>query len=1023
MDIDISEFLPKYPNIVKVDDNDLFNPYGDEDFYESIYKKKEFYDERVPKTEPFPELPGLLMKHQKILARFLSARTPYDKILLMLQMGVGKTCAAIGAVEEIKNQPDSGFTGALVFARGEGLLNNFINELVFKCTAGQYIPEDFENLTDLEKVHRINKSTKGWYTMHTFETFAKDVINKLSDEALIEKFSNKIIIIDEVHNLRLQEKVQGLEMYKQFHRFLHVVENCKIILMSGTPMKDSPEEIASVMNLLLPVDEQLPTGEQFTKDFLTSSGSIKPSKIKTFKKALKGRVSYLKAMQSSVKKVMVGTQIGDLRHFAVAEDTMSSHQTEGYIKAMERDEGEAGIYSFARQASLFVFPDGTYGPEGFDKYVQTITSKKMRRGGVKDVSTYRLTPELRAKLTGATPQESLAKLAVYSSKYAATIENIVASQEEGKSVFVYCEFVKGGGAILFSLCLELYGFVSTSGGKLEVERPRYALVTNKTATQTTIKKTVAAFNRPENMNGNFIRVIIGSKVIGEGFSLKNVQEENILTPHWNYAETDQAIARGYRLGSHQDLIRDGITPVVKVYQRASIPSRGKFQSIDLKMYEISEDKDIAIKKIERAIKEAAFDCALTYDRNYTPGNEGTRECEYDNCEYVCDGVSPGLMSDTLTNEQLDLSTYQLYYSSPREAQIIRQIIAKFNDTFSLDIETFFTEFTEFTRFEIISALRTVVNENYPVTNKYGLRSYMREEDNVFFLVDSLSVISTFQSEYYTRNPTLKFGFTFNRLLTSIEKEYLPALMDKICKAELLITLSESINKLPLELQEVVLEETINARVRGIKSSTRFQGLVLEYYKDYYSNIEGTWTSWLPSRQSDGFYRCRSSTGVWDDCSDEMMEAVKTYREKTQTDILENPYGYYAMYNRELNSFCIRDVSRRDLIDNPDARKRSKGRKCPDAWKRDELVNIAANILKIAPPVDFLSTNTVAELKAQAKTTRYAKDILKDGMTSEDLRRILYWSSKQIKPTCRALEYWFTENNLIVEDPKCGTSKK
>jgi superfamily II DNA or RNA helicase len=1021
MDLDISEFLPKYPNVNNVDDS-LLNPYEGEGFYESIYKKKEFYDEKVPAVEAFPDEPGLLMKHQKILSRFLSARTPYDRILLMLQMGVGKTCAAIGAIEGIKNQHDSGFTGALIFARGEGLLNNFINELVFKCTTGQYIPEDFDNLTDLEKVHRINKTTKGWYNMHTFETFAKDIISKSSDEVLIEKFSNKIIVIDEVHNLRLQEKVKGLEMYKQFHRFLHVVENCKVILMSGTPMKDSPEEIASVMNLLLPLNKQLSTGEQFVQDYLNPDGTIKKKKIASFKRALKGKVSYLKAMNSSVKKVMMGTKIGKMKHFAVVEDMMSKHQTKGYINATAKDEEEKGIYTFSRQASLFVFPDGTYGPQGFTNNVQEVTVKKLKQGKLKDSYTYKLSPELRTALSGQTHAESLVKLSKYSSKYAATIRNILEAQDKGKSAFVYCEFVKGSGAILFSLILELYGFVSTQGeGNMDIERPRYALVTNKTATQNAIKKIVAKFNKPENMNGNLIRVIIGSKVIGEGFSLKNVQEENILTPHWNYSETDQAIARGYRLGSHQDLLRAGITPIVQVYQRVSIPL-GKIQSIDLRMYEISEDKDIAIKKIERVIKEAAFDCSLTYQRNYTPGMEGLRECEYEDCEYECDGIPSGLLEQDLTEEQLDLSTYQLYYASFQEAGIMSKIAKVFQDTFTMDIEAIFETINDFSKFEIVSALRTMVNENYPITNKYGLISYMREEDNKFFLVDSLSVVSTFPSEYYTRNPTLKSGLTFSKLVGMLEKQTLPETIDLVCNSKDLNILSVNMNKLPLSIQEIVLEETINAHIAGIQKSKQIQDLILEYFKDYHSNIEGEWTSWLPSRQKDGLYRCRVK-GRWRDCSEEQAEDIKEYREKVKTGMLTNPYGYYAMYNRELNSFCIRDVSRPELINNPDSRKRSKGRKCPDAWKRPELINLAANILKIPAPEDFLLGDKPRELLDKGKVTRYAKDIVKDGMSSEELRRILYWSSKQIKPTCESLETWFTDNNLIVEDPKCGTSIK
>ena len=68
MEQDITNFLLKYPNIDNFDDN-ILNPY-EEDFYEVIYKKKEFYENRLEKFEQIPKKIGSLMKHQKLIARF-----------------------------------------------------------------------------------------------------------------------------------------------------------------------------------------------------------------------------------------------------------------------------------------------------------------------------------------------------------------------------------------------------------------------------------------------------------------------------------------------------------------------------------------------------------------------------------------------------------------------------------------------------------------------------------------------------------------------------------------------------------------------------------------------------------------------------------------------------------------------------------------------------------------------------------------------------------------------------------------
>ena len=78
------------------------------------------------------------------------------------------TCAAIGAIEQIKSENNS-FTGALIFARGDTLIENFKNELIFQCTPGQYIPENYYDLSPGEQVARKNKAVGKYYTFFTFQ--------------------------------------------------------------------------------------------------------------------------------------------------------------------------------------------------------------------------------------------------------------------------------------------------------------------------------------------------------------------------------------------------------------------------------------------------------------------------------------------------------------------------------------------------------------------------------------------------------------------------------------------------------------------------------------------------------------------------------------------------------------------------------------------------------------------------------------------------------------------------------------
>jgi hypothetical protein len=1051
---DITEFLPKYPNIFQ-DSDDLFNPY-DNDFYENIYNKKEFYDEKLDKIEEFPDEVGGLLKHQKIIARFFSSHTNYDQLLLVHEMGTGKGCSAIGAIEQIK--ADGGFRGALYLAKGDALLNNFMNELIFKCTDGRYIPEDYENLTKLEKVHRKKKALKEYYRFNTFETFAKYIKNS-SDSNLQKEYNNFVIVIDEVHNLRIQDKISGLNIYEQFFRFLHTIEGCKILLMSGTPMKDDVKEISSVMNLILPTKNDgkgyLPVGDDFTKEFFTQSESIytvKPDKIKELKKVFKGRVSFLHAMESNVKKEYKGLLMGTLKYFKVVADKMSTFQTEVYQEAYKLDkEGDKeGVYSNSRQAILFVYPDKSFGKPGFDKYVKRSKSNNFfidDNGKRKSLITFSLSKELKDEIKGISDEQSLKKLEKFSSKYATTVRNILRAKEQGKCVFIYNEFVYGGGLILLGLILELFGFSKCTGKeKNNDERPRYASLTNVTSTTTQIRDIVNRFNEKDNVHGKIINIIMGSRKISEGFSFQNIQIEDIQTPWFNYSETSQAIARGIRLGSHRKLIESGLTnPVVEIYQRVSIPKIGK--SVDLEMYEISEDKDIGIKGVERIIKESAFDCGLTYKRNFVLNKNGERECEYMDCIYTCDGIS----SYDIQDKYLDYTTFQLYYNNQNIDKIIEFVKNIFRKVFSIDLETIKTLFEDenqyYTDFDIISALKKIIDTNTVIVNKYGFFSYIKEANNIYFLVDNLSLKGKVASEYYTEYPHVTIpDQTFSKIIDPIYYKSLPKIIKEIFSIEKTSELRKLISKLPSEIVEFIIEQSLIAERQNIQTNKDQRKMILEYFKSFYKEIDGTLISSYLYKQEE-VLRCLSND-EWDDCDEDSKEKYLESQRQQIVDLENNPYGYYGQKNPDNDKFCIRDVSNKNK--ETQKHKKTSGLVC-STWKLPALYDMVINKVKIPLPDEtevrkylvkfientnrkrtvatrlkipsFQDTEAIWKLIKEFKNINTMFDDVKNNLTADDMIRILYWGTKTKDDICVDIENWFEKENLLVSDTGCGKGDK
>jgi superfamily II DNA or RNA helicase len=1048
--MEIVDFLSKYANINNFSDN-IFNPYSS-DMNLVIFKKKEFYDERLPKVEPFPEKPGDQMKHQKIIARFFSSRTMYDQLLLFHFLGSGKTCSSIGAIEQIRSE-NSTIKGAIVFAKGEALLRNFINELVNKCTAGQY--------KDPQSKRINNRKIKEYYRFETYETFAKQ-LKGMSDVDIENNFSNRILVLDEVHNLRLKKKKEeDLNIYNEFWRLCHFTKNTKILLLSGTPMTDTPYEISNILNLMLPLDQQLPTGREFMNLYFNNLGEglfeVKPEMKDDLKYKMKGRVSYLNAMQSEVKKTFEGKKVKPLTQFIVYEDFMSPFQSKAYTLAYEKDtvsvtenvndivDEKSGLYKNSRQASLFVFPDGSYGSTGFNKYI--ITSSKISvidEGKNKVMYSYSLSPELFKVLNGGTVEEKLNNLQKYSSKYADTIRNILLCRSEGKCVFIYSELVKGSGLILFSKILEqIFGFTKANGDE-STEAARYSIISNETTTQAEIISILRRFNQPDNMNGKYINVILGSKIISEGITLNNIQSENILTTWWNYTQISQAIGRGYRLGSHRDLIKAGIIPEVKIYQRVSIPNN-KTPSIDVRMYYISEIKDINIKQVERLMKEASFDCALNYNRNYVPDKENQRECDYMECEYNCDGVPKDLITNGLNKEQIDDTTYNLYYSSYAVKNIMVKIIEIFRHYFTMDYDNIVSYILninpEYTEFEIITALRNIINSSYVINNKYGFPSYLKEDDNIYYLVNSIAIDADYLSTYYSENPIINNNLSYNEIVNKMYLETIPRDISSLCDGSSEKYIKEILSRLPLEVQEIILEQSLKAQKLNLDKNKKVREIILEYYKYYYYEFDGVLVSDLLYEDTDTIRCLDQTTLLWEDCVGDkyikMIEDIKISKKKT---LEKSKYGYYGQLNKKNKEFCLRDVSEvTELTGDGDKRKLTSGKRCIN-WDRTTLTNIVACKLKVPIPElsgqalkkyqKLIGNKSKKELWEMIHENAHTKDCYSkdektyNKLTEEDLKRMVYWGSVMRKPMCNSLMEWFRENDLLDEkNLTCGINTK
>ena len=166
--------------------------------------------------------------YQKLLKNFMSINSPYKGILLYHGLGSGKTCTSITIAENLKNDKN------IVVMLPASLKNNFIYKGLLFCG-------DEEYKTDEEKYKK----------KYTFVSYNSAYV--LKDLKLLGSLDNKVIIIEEVHNL-ISIIMSGIEgggkSGMEIYNLLMNATNTKIIALSGTPIINDIFEVGILCNIL-----------------------------------------------------------------------------------------------------------------------------------------------------------------------------------------------------------------------------------------------------------------------------------------------------------------------------------------------------------------------------------------------------------------------------------------------------------------------------------------------------------------------------------------------------------------------------------------------------------------------------------------------------------------------------------------------------------------------------------------------------------------------------------------------------
>jgi hypothetical protein len=235
-----------------------------------------------------------LLTHQKVVRDYLNLYTPYRGLLIYHMLGSGKTCTSIAIAEGMKSQRP------IILMTPASLKTNFFYELK-KCgdlmyRRNQYWefiqvggkPEYVDILSKVLLISRdvIQKNGGAWLVDVTNKTanfndlssedqnsidqqidmmirskyldinyngLNKNILNEMTDELTKNPFDNATVIIDEAHNFvsRIVNKLKKPKTISYIlYQYLMKATNVKIVLVSGTPIINYPNELGILFNIL-----------------------------------------------------------------------------------------------------------------------------------------------------------------------------------------------------------------------------------------------------------------------------------------------------------------------------------------------------------------------------------------------------------------------------------------------------------------------------------------------------------------------------------------------------------------------------------------------------------------------------------------------------------------------------------------------------------------------------------------------------------------------------------------------------
>lgn len=700
----------------KEEENDFYPSMNDPNFSLKISKKKEFYDTKL-ETKIYKSIEDFkkhansvcfsdyeIAQHQKFVKNFISFQTPYNSLLLYHGLGSGKTCSAIGISEQMRKYMNQmNYTKRIIVVASPNVQKNFLLQLfdekkleerngVFtlnNCTGDKILkevnPTNNKGLKKVDLIKMVNNLINKKYVFMGYTQFSNYIDKKLQvpsgtknkekmkKRLIRETFNDRLVIIDEVHNIRLSNDNKLKKISTGLFDIANKTTNFKMLLLSATPLYNNYKEIVWLLNLMNINDGR---GLIYSEEIFDDEGNFKIDSDgdEVGKKMLihksTGYISYVrgenpysfpfrifpmnfnlsKSTKSAdfiypIKSIAGGRSKDKIDHIDLYVTKVGYYQEKIYRKIisglLKQEEGEEifdlqdmGSIGYTKltepiEALNIVYPTISDEIEniGVKEFLSSkglnniFTYKESIRSSSGYITDFEYKKDILEKYGRIFSQEEIGK-------YSGKIKEICDSLKRSVGIsLIYSQYVDAG-VIPMALALEEMGYTRYGNSKnlyndefkkkhkIKSNGFSYMMITGKKSLSSNWLDEFKVITDDNNMDGSKIKVVIITRTGSEGLDFRNLRAIHIMDPWYNMNRIEQTIGRGIRFCSHKDLPFEKRNCSIHLY--ASLLDDKEKETADLYVYRLAEKKAIKIGNVTRVLKESSVDCILNISQtNYS----------------------------------------------------------------------------------------------------------------------------------------------------------------------------------------------------------------------------------------------------------------------------------------------------------------------------------------------------------------------------------------------------------------------